>query len=65
MKQLLNNEEMTFLEYLQGGVLPVGKEKWIILKGQIEQATMTDYINMERHLCGYYGDNSLAVSVRF
>lgn len=65
MEQKLNTDEMAFLEYLQGGLLPRGREGWIILKAQIELATMTDYLNMEKHLCGYYGNNELAKTVKF
>jgi hypothetical protein len=61
----LNWVEVQFLEYLQGGPLPADREHWIALKASIELATIQAFEQAERHLCGYYGNNELAVIATF
>ncbi len=65
MKQIMNWEEVQFLEYLQGGSLPPGREEWIITKAQIELATIQAFELAERHLMGIYTNNDLTRIVYF
>lgn len=65
MEQKLNYNEHLFMEYLQGGPLPKGKEHWIALRAAIELATLRAFEQAEYQLCGYYGNNELARTAMF
>ena len=59
MQIALNVDEVRFYEFMQGGEPPEGKEEWIIIKAQIELATIQAFELSECHLVGVYKKTEL------